>query len=392
LADVVISHSKKDPESTQLVAAGLSHAGIGVWFDREIQPDEHWRQHLQEARCVIVLWSKSSISSDFVIDESGRALAAGKLIQVRIDEIAVGELPAGFPEKRHDLIGWRGETADPRWRELLQNVQDMISEVPAARGTIASGSPAEDAWLLIKNSIEAADYERFLERYPADRLAQLAREHLADVRAWDATGKDDLAAISAFLAREPFAGLAAEADRAKNQAPAARRGRRRLAAEVMVSIGAISIVALVAVLDYILHVQRIAVSGDIIDKASWAFPIGGAVLGLQAFTLPEVLLKDQKKRSDANLYLLIVLAILSIPSFISLKVNGYIPYFHFEYFVNQIKFGLDRGLIENFSKVMLSSVLVTTFFMSAVGGVVLAIYFAHSRLIRPFFRRSASSD
>ena len=57
----------------------LELQGVSIWIDKKINIGQSWRKEIQQqldsAEQVIVLWSPSSIKSDFVLAEAERAKA-----------------------------------------------------------------------------------------------------------------------------------------------------------------------------------------------------------------------------------------------------------------------------------------------------------------------------
>jgi hypothetical protein len=114
VADIFISYSSKDRDKVEKLAAFLENEGWTVWFDRNLTvggayTDQQMKQ-LGDARAVIVLWTQNSIKSDFVRAEAGKAKADGKLIPLRVNDIAYGDIPSPFGEmhtedlSNHELI------------------------------------------------------------------------------------------------------------------------------------------------------------------------------------------------------------------------------------------------------------------------------------------------
>lgn len=111
--------------------------GIDVWWDRDLPGGsafaEVLEQRLAEARVVIVLWSEASIRSGFVRDESTRALEAGKLLPVRIEEVVP---PLGFGQLHAlDLFDWDGAHDDPAFVAVSDEVRRRFGQPLVARGT-----------------------------------------------------------------------------------------------------------------------------------------------------------------------------------------------------------------------------------------------------------------
>jgi hypothetical protein len=102
VADIFISYSKADRDKVAMLAAYLESEGWTVWWDKHVSPGEPYRdeimRELAAARAVIVLRTPSSIKSDFVRAEAGRAKADGKLIPVKTDDVGYSDIPLPFGE------------------------------------------------------------------------------------------------------------------------------------------------------------------------------------------------------------------------------------------------------------------------------------------------------
>jgi hypothetical protein len=82
---------------------------------------------------VIVVWSEASVGplGEFVQDEAGRAKARGVLVPVRIDRITE---PLGFGEIQSlDLVDWRGNPRDLRFRNLVAAAKAVVTGGPRPR-------------------------------------------------------------------------------------------------------------------------------------------------------------------------------------------------------------------------------------------------------------------
>ena len=100
MADVFISYSKPHVELTRDLASDLEAKGLTVWWDTDLLAGESFRQRiiqeLHDCKAAIVIWTPQSVSSDYVISEAERARKAGKLIQVRTEEVEPDQLPPPF--------------------------------------------------------------------------------------------------------------------------------------------------------------------------------------------------------------------------------------------------------------------------------------------------------
>ena len=128
MSDIFISYAREDREKAKAVAAVFREQGWSVWWDRSIPPGRSFDQVIEEAlaaaRCVVVLWSKSSATSDWVKTEAAEGLARKILVPVRTEEI---NLPLEFRRLQTvDLTQWKGAAADPELREFLDAVAALL--------------------------------------------------------------------------------------------------------------------------------------------------------------------------------------------------------------------------------------------------------------------------
>lgn len=140
--DLFISYKREDQARVAPIVEGLRAAGLSVWWDRDVGGGESWRQRIQQqleaARCVVVVWSETSVGplGEFVHDEAGRAKARGVLLPVRIDAVSA---PIGFGEVQTlDLVKWRGSPRDARFRFVVANVKAIVSGGPRPRARLLS--------------------------------------------------------------------------------------------------------------------------------------------------------------------------------------------------------------------------------------------------------------
>ncbi|HVK51940.1 MAG TPA: TIR domain-containing protein [Pseudoxanthomonas sp.] len=90
---VFLSYSRADRKAAQAVLRVLESAGYKVWWDAMLEGGERFSRTteaaLEQARAVVVLWSKTSASSHWVHDEATRGRENGRLVPLSID----GSLP-----------------------------------------------------------------------------------------------------------------------------------------------------------------------------------------------------------------------------------------------------------------------------------------------------------
>jgi TIR domain len=100
MATIFISYSRKDLKTKVALGRQLSKAGLSVWSDESIVAGDKYSQTIQReldrAKAVVVLWSRSSIKSDYVCAEAEFARKSGKLIQVNTASLDPQSLPIPF--------------------------------------------------------------------------------------------------------------------------------------------------------------------------------------------------------------------------------------------------------------------------------------------------------
>lgn len=127
MADVFISYSRKDEARARLVFEKLRAEGFSVWWDPSISPGQKWDQvicsALERASCIVVLWSRNSVDSDWVREEARCGAKRKILVPLLIDKV---DPPFGFGLiEAADLSNWRGETAHSEFA----NVRDAIARI-----------------------------------------------------------------------------------------------------------------------------------------------------------------------------------------------------------------------------------------------------------------------
>lgn len=148
--DVFVSYKREDEPRVAPLVEGLRCAGLSVWWDRDISCGLSWRQtitdQLDKARCVIVVWSEASVGpqGEFVQDEAGRAKARGVILPVRIDRITE---PIGFGEIQSlDLVGWRGNHRDPRFKNVVEAAKVLVAGGPRPRPALVHRARLAAVW------------------------------------------------------------------------------------------------------------------------------------------------------------------------------------------------------------------------------------------------------
>ncbi len=130
MSDVFISYARQEAPRARQLARVLEESGFSVWWDRQVSAGADWassiEQALNDARCVIVMWSANSVASTWVHEEAAYAREEGKLIPVLVDKV---EPPFSFRQYHSlELTDWSGEASDPELQQLIQAISGRVGK------------------------------------------------------------------------------------------------------------------------------------------------------------------------------------------------------------------------------------------------------------------------
>jgi len=158
--DVFVSYKAEDRARLRPLVEALEAEGFSVWWDSHIGGGAHWREDIQEhlnaAKCVIVVWSRRSvgIEGDFVRDEANRARKRGAYLPVRLDPV---EPPLGFGEVQAiSLKGWKGDRSDSRFLTIAEAVRRRIAGQDIAHVNLGNRGGAVSRRTLVVGSVGVA--------------------------------------------------------------------------------------------------------------------------------------------------------------------------------------------------------------------------------------------
>lgn len=154
-ATLFLSYARADEPFARKLATALEQAGFTIWWDAMIEGGAAFgrsiAEALERADAVLVLWSKTSIDSDWVKDEAAQGRDRHRLIPLAIDGTPP---PLGFRQYQTiDLSHWNGRRTAPQFASLERAVAAALGQKPAAQAAQA-GVDRRD--LLIGGSAAAA--------------------------------------------------------------------------------------------------------------------------------------------------------------------------------------------------------------------------------------------
>lgn len=138
---VFISYARADRPHVAPLAAALTAAGHDVWWDALIEGGAGFAKAIEEkldsADAVIVVWSATSVNSDWVRDEAGHGRDRKRIVPLSLDGT---EPPLGFRQYHTiDLTRWRGRADAPEMAAVLTAVAAAARGAPVARDTAKAG-------------------------------------------------------------------------------------------------------------------------------------------------------------------------------------------------------------------------------------------------------------
>jgi NAD-dependent DNA ligase len=135
MSQIFISYSSKDRAKAQKLVRVLENKGWSVWWDKKIPAGKAFdlaiSKALNEAQCVVVLWSKNSVKSDWVWEEADEAKQRKILVPIVIDSV---KIPFGFRRiQTVDLSRWRGTDSSGNFAKLSNAIESLTHVAPKSR-------------------------------------------------------------------------------------------------------------------------------------------------------------------------------------------------------------------------------------------------------------------
>lgn len=129
MADIFLSYASADRPKARTLVNALGAEGWSLFWDRKIKGGEVFAvvigKKLADSRCVVVLWSTTSIiQSSWVIEEASEGKKRGILIPTLIHSV---KPPFGFRMIHAvDLTSWNGKRDSSSFVELVEAITSKI--------------------------------------------------------------------------------------------------------------------------------------------------------------------------------------------------------------------------------------------------------------------------
>jgi hypothetical protein len=130
MSDIFVSYKREEQTTARKLASALENEGWTVWWDPKLRAGENFddasEKALNEAKCVIVMWSSVSVNSEYIKAEATKALEKKKLVPVKIENVS---LPFRFKRvETASLLDWDGSRASRDLRKLVDDILAKLSD------------------------------------------------------------------------------------------------------------------------------------------------------------------------------------------------------------------------------------------------------------------------
>lgn len=182
MADIFISYASKNRDRVKPLVDLLEQQSFSVWWDRALTTgtafDREIEQALDEARCVIVLWSYASLESDWVRAEASDALDRNILVPVLIDQVRP---PLIFRNiQTIEFLGWPTDRSANAINSLFKAVEQTLGGEglkPEQEVTEEKVAPSNSVAVLPFRSLSPDPNDEFF----AEGLAEEVRNVLSQI-------------------------------------------------------------------------------------------------------------------------------------------------------------------------------------------------------------------
>ena len=127
MVQIFVSYANPDRPRVETLVRALHQRGWKIWWDRSIIPgrafDEVIEQALDASECLIVVWSKDSVRSQWVKTEAAEGVRRGILVPVLFDDVT---MPLEFRRiQAARLVDWDGRLDHPDFERLVEAVETI---------------------------------------------------------------------------------------------------------------------------------------------------------------------------------------------------------------------------------------------------------------------------
>lgn len=175
MADIFLSYASADRERIRPVVEALQGQGWTVWWDRSVLPGQNWddliARELESARCIVAVWTRTSVLSEWVRIEANIGRERGILAPVLLDDVPI---PLTFRQiQTACLTAWAGAETFPEFVALSAGIRAIVERrsAPSAAPVAVEEQRALDAAIARELPVEeAATLIAMIRRSDSDGL------------------------------------------------------------------------------------------------------------------------------------------------------------------------------------------------------------------------------
>jgi hypothetical protein len=214
-ADVFLSSAREDQAAAFKIAEFLKSRGFTVFWDISIRNGTDWRKaieaKLEGVKCILVLWSVSSVASEWVHEEADFGRSRQILISARLDST---KLPFGFARIQvADLSMWKDVS-------LAQAMADVVARISEIAGETEEplDRRAKDERIRLEQRraqtehVSVSDHEKDRDAILAALIGQPPEVEAAIIHGYQALAAAQHAALYISNERVPLAHYASAAE------------------------------------------------------------------------------------------------------------------------------------------------------------------------------------
>ena len=128
MSDVFLSYASGDRPRVRPLAEALKRHNWSIWWDPHLLPGQSFDRvietELANTRCVVVVWSRASVESHWVLAEADKGMKRRIVVPVLIDPV---DIPMPYSRlQAANLIGWSGALPNEEFENLVLAISQIL--------------------------------------------------------------------------------------------------------------------------------------------------------------------------------------------------------------------------------------------------------------------------